>query len=597
MTLKDIFKSFTLLPILIAGGLAATIPRTSKCKAVPGSDDWPSLETWTAFNQSIQGRLIKPTPPGAVCHSDHPAYNFDQCQVVQTAWSGEPLHSNDPVSVMWNNWNNDTCLPDPRLSCNEAGYAIYVVNATTPEHVKAGIDFARQHNIRLIVKNSGHDYIGRSSAPNSLSIWVHHMKSFKAHPSSFQPTGCDFSIPDSYVITAGAGTQMLEAYRATALFNRTLVGGNGRTVALGGFITGGGHSILAAHYGMAADQVLQLELVTPQGEILIANECQNQDLFWAMRGGGGSTFGVLTSVTLQTVPSPQVSSLGFLIATPSTNPQAFDAVTYFLTQLPVLEAAGVTGYPIVFQNSPSSTPGDPTLYTGIVGKLIMLNTSSTQTVLSHINPIASYISSTFSGSSINSFLYLPEVKTYSSFGAWYEENYDPSPVGHSNVMGSRLLTASSLTRNITATKLAFQKFSSGGQATAYIVSGRGVWNAKPRGGSTAVNPAWRKGVVVHATASVFFNSGDIGAKEEASRLTKGYSEALRDLTRPELDAAYLNEADKYEKDWQKTFWGEDNYERLLSIKKSVDPDNVFWCMPCVGGEGWKEVEGGKLCRV
>lgn len=142
---------------------------------------------------------------------------------------------------------------------------------------------ARKNNIRLIVKNSGHDYLGRSSAPNALSIWVHHMKGIKEHPDGFSPTNCNVAI-DGLAITAGAGTQMLEAYRATALFNRTVVGGNGRTVALGGFMTGGGHSILAPHYGMAADQVLEMELVTPGGDIAIANECQNTDLFWAMRG-------------------------------------------------------------------------------------------------------------------------------------------------------------------------------------------------------------------------------------------------------------------------------------------------------------------------
>ncbi|KAK3991555.1 Tetrahydrocannabinolic acid synthase, partial [Cladorrhinum sp. PSN332] len=598
MMTKQIASLLAALTLFTAGGLCATIPANAelppapKCKAIPGGDGWPSLETWASFNQSIDGRLIKPTPPGAVCHPGHAAYDSSKCQIVQTAWSGEPLHSNDPVSVMWNNWNNDTCLPDPRLSCSEAGYAVYVVNATTPEHVKAGIDFARQHNIRLIVKNSGHDYIGRSTAPNSLSIWVHHMKSFKAHETSFQPAGCNFSIP-GHGITAGAGTQMQEAYRATALLNRTVVGGNGRTVALGGFITGGGHSILAPHYGMAADQVLQLELVTPRGEILTANECQNTDLFWAMRGGGGGTFGVLTSVTLQTIPSPQVSSLTFLLATPSTNPQAFDAVTYFLTQLPVLEAAGVSGYPIIFQNSTSSTnPGDPTLFTGVIGKLIMLNASSSQTILSHVNPIFAHINSAFPY-----FTFYADVKSYPSFGAWYEENYDPSPVGHSNVMGSRLLSAESLTANLTATKIAFEKFSSGGQATAYVVSGRGVWNAKPRGGSngTAVNPAWRKGVVVHATASVFnFASADERARKEALKRTKGYADALREIS-PDL-GAYVNEADRYEENWQETFWG-GNYERLAGIKKVVDPQDVLWCGVCVGGEGWEEVEGGKLCRV
>lgn len=77
---------------------------------------------------------------------------------------------------------------------------------------------------------------------------------------------------------------MLEAYTAAAEYNLTVVGGNGRTVALGGFLTGAGHSILAPHYGLAADQVLEMEVVTPGGEVLMLNECQNTDLFWAMRG-------------------------------------------------------------------------------------------------------------------------------------------------------------------------------------------------------------------------------------------------------------------------------------------------------------------------
>ena len=51
----------------------------------------------------------------------------------------------------------------------------------------------------------------------------------------------------------------------------------------------------------------------------------------------------------------------------------------------------------------------------------------------------------------------------------------------------------------------------------------------------------------------------------------------------------------FEKEWQKTFWG-DNYERLLKIKKKVDPKNVLVCFPCVGSEGWKQNEDGRLCR-
>jgi len=76
-------------------------------------------------------------------------------------------------------------------------------------------------------------------------------------------------------------------------------------------------------------------------------------------------------------------------------------------------------------------------------------------------------------------------------------------------------------------------------------------------------------------------------------LTNTYVQALRDLA-PDT-GAYVNEADPNEPDFQKTFWG-DNYERLLGIKRIVDPDDVFWCAPCVGNEMWREVSG-KLCRI
>ena len=144
---------------------------------------------------------------------------------------------------------------------------------------------ARKHNIRTVIKNSGHDYIGRSIAPNSMSIWVHHMKGIELHKGAFSPKGCNVSIEGTGAyMTALAGTQMYEAYAETAKINYTVVGGNGRTVALGGFLTGGGHSILAPAYGLASDNVLEFEVVTPTGEIVTANECQNTDLFWAMRG-------------------------------------------------------------------------------------------------------------------------------------------------------------------------------------------------------------------------------------------------------------------------------------------------------------------------
>lgn len=77
---------------------------------------------------------------------------------------------------------------------------------------------------------------------------------------------------------------MVDVYATASQHNRAVVGGGGKTVSQGGFVTGGGHSILAPHYGLAADNVLQMEVVTPGGDLITVNEDQNADLFWAMRG-------------------------------------------------------------------------------------------------------------------------------------------------------------------------------------------------------------------------------------------------------------------------------------------------------------------------
>ena len=134
-----------------------------------------------------------------------------------------------------------------------------------------------------MVKSSGHDYIGRSVAPYSLSIWTRYMGGTTTHEKSFTPKGCK-ACYDGSAITAGGGTQMGELVNATALLNQTVISGGSATVSVGGYLTGGGHGLLSARYGLATDQVLEMEIVTPNGDIVTANACQNEDLFWAMRG-------------------------------------------------------------------------------------------------------------------------------------------------------------------------------------------------------------------------------------------------------------------------------------------------------------------------
>lgn len=101
-----------------------------------------------------------------------------------------------------------------------------------------------------------------------------------------------------------AGQDTGSLYTFAEANNITFIGGSARTIgAAGGWLQGGGHSILSNTYGLGVDRVLQFRVVTPDGRFRVANVCQNQDLFWALRGGGGGTFGVVLEATSQVVPN------------------------------------------------------------------------------------------------------------------------------------------------------------------------------------------------------------------------------------------------------------------------------------------------------
>lgn len=132
----------TLLSALSLTTLARTACLPGKtCKAYPGSPDWPSRDQWIQLNGTIEGRLLQPLPPGAVCHEGWPTYSADQCPVTAANWSVYEFHTENPISIMWDHYANFTCLPDPERPCSVSGYPAFVVNATTAEHVKAGVDF------------------------------------------------------------------------------------------------------------------------------------------------------------------------------------------------------------------------------------------------------------------------------------------------------------------------------------------------------------------------------------------------------------------------------------------------------------------------
>jgi hypothetical protein len=139
----------------------AQSPSPQKCRAVPGKPDWPSDAEWAELNRAVGGRLLKPQPPAAACHRSWAGHSFAACEELREGWKNSDWHTEHPTSNFWQNYNNYSCLPHSSGSCTTNGYPVYVVNAKQAGDVKAAIDFARNKNIRLNIKSTGHDFLGR----------------------------------------------------------------------------------------------------------------------------------------------------------------------------------------------------------------------------------------------------------------------------------------------------------------------------------------------------------------------------------------------------------------------------------------------------
>ena len=130
-------------------------------------------------------------------------------------------------------------------------------------------------------------------------------------------------------------------------------------VGLVGWLTGGGHGYLSTTYGMGADNLLEASIVTPNGTLLTANPCQNSDIFFATRGGGGSTFGVVISAVVRALPTPQTTRHSFILTAVSQNAttEFWNMIGFIHSEMPRLKAGGMQGYYAL-----AGPPGTPMLF-------------------------------------------------------------------------------------------------------------------------------------------------------------------------------------------------------------------------------------------
>jgi FAD binding domain len=199
------------------------------------------------------------------------------------------------------------------------GHTEYKIVAQGYQDVIDAVKFAAKHNIRLSVINTGHDFVGRNDAPSGLVIDVYELKGIKVlkefvpTPNGAEPPTKELNVivptdgkQAAVTIGIGISTQVLnDALDKSKLV--TVGAAHGSVAAAGGFGQTSGHSPISDLYGLGTDQILEFKVVTPDGSLRVANKVSNQDLFWALRGGGGSTFGVVVEATMKAHPTIPVT--------------------------------------------------------------------------------------------------------------------------------------------------------------------------------------------------------------------------------------------------------------------------------------------------
>ncbi|KAJ4416151.1 hypothetical protein N0V82_006911 [Gnomoniopsis sp. IMI 355080] len=462
---------------------------------------------------------------------------------------------------------NMSCDPFTGIDgqCIVGSYVPYAVNASSAADYAHTLAFAAESNIRLVIRNTGHDYMGKSTGAGALALWTHHLKDI----SILNYTSQSYTGP---AMKMGAGVQASEAQAAANAQGYVVVHGDCPTVGLaGGYTQGGGTSPLSSLFGLAVDQVLEWEAVTPSGELLVATPDQNPDLYWALTGGGGGTYAVVLSMTVKVHPN-MITAGATLSFTHNDTEVYWGIVQTFLMNLPALLDAGGTSY---WEVLPGNIFGAPQTFlpNGTAEELESL----LQPTLTALNE--SGISYEFSS------------VDYPTFQDAFNTLNPDMTIQELNV-GGRLIP-----RSLVATDEASANLTS---AIEYIINNNGLLAGvslnvdRSTTSSNSANPYWRETLFL-AFFGIEYDQYDLSTNVAAQRnITNILTPALEAIT--PNGAAYLNEADYNQPNWQDVFYGS-NYERLLSIKHELDPSSVLWGKTAVGSEGWEIMSDGRLCKV
>ena len=589
---KHFLKSFFLLFAAFKKPESFLAPSEFSCEGPalfkrvrPGEAGWPGKSAWDDLNKEVNGRLMKMENPfsspdrNLFSSLKNPYYIRDTPELTQSlgwaeAWKSSP--------------------------------SVYAVAAETINDVQAAVNFARNHKLRLVVKGGAHSYQGNSNASDSLLIWTRKMDAIEVH-DSFIPDGSIANCPGLPAVTVGAGAIWGQVYDVVSTkHGRYVQGGGCLTVGVAGLVLGGGFGSFSKYYGVAAAGILEAEIVTSDGATKTINAQKDPDLFWAIGGGGGS-FGVVTKLTLATKELPETFGVVFgrIVAISDTAFKTLIEKIMILYKEHLFNP--VWGEQIIF--NPDRSVRISMLFHGLTKNLagsawhefqdwILANSADYHIAQpltfitlpaqhlwdpSFLKKISANLVGTDdrSGASENNIYWKSNQEEAGQFlyayqSAWLPKSLLETP--HLRELTEALFYAS---RHWTVS-LHFNKGLAGSSVDVLKAAG-----------NTAVNPALMNAfalVIIAAEGAPAYPG--LASHEpdmaEAKSSAEAVGRAMQELkTRVSTTGSYVSESNFFESNWQDSFWGS-NYNRLLSIKNTYDPQGLFFVHHGVGSEFWSQ---------
>jgi FAD/FMN-containing dehydrogenase len=592
MRRRNLLRAAALLPLLSGGagilcGSAGAVPARTSRRVRPSDASWPSAANWARLDTAVGGNLIEGRSLFGACNADPTgAACLDALKNIHNPyWIGD-----QPAGTEVSGWL-DAWTPAP---------SAYAVKARSAADVAVAVDFARENHLRLVVKGGGHSYLGTSNAPDSLLIWTRGMNKVTLH-DAFVGAGCEGRSAPVPAVSAEAGAVWMDLYHAvTSQAGRYVQGGGCTSVGVAGLVQSGGFGSFSKGFGTAASGLIEAEVVTADGAVRVVNACTDADLFWAIKGGGGGTFGVLTRLTLRTHDLPKYFGFTGGRIKAQSDAAFIQLIARFIA--------------LYRENLFNPHWGEQVTF----GRDNTLDLSMVSQGLDAAQAAEAWHSFfDWVRASPTDFTVLTPLRSgaWDSRGWWdigsnpsmIRDTRDGAPAFHGWWQGDQgqvgaflhgydsLWLPASLVQENPPTRLVDALFAASRHKRVYVHINKGLAGAPPEvlaaARQTATNPA-----VADAFALVIIADVEAAAYPGLARPAMDMAAAHKDARDIDLAAAelrklvpnagsYVSESNYFNRSWQSAYWG-GNYPRLRAIKTTYDPDGLFFVHHGVGSEDW-----------